>query len=217
MGERWFYLHALLEGLLVGIPFCLSLGPVMFAIIQNSIEHGRFVGFMLTLGVVVADLFLLFIIFSGVENLLPAETNFRIPAQIAGSLLLLGIALNNILRKSRTSYQSTGRKTRWLYLGMGFSINFLNPTNWVSWLAIITYASQILDYNEYQRLNLFAGIILSILGTETAISFAAHRLKQWLTPLIMRRIHLGTGLIFGAFGLLLLFQSLRFLLKAVQP
>ena len=60
MGERWFYFQTILEGLLIGIPFCLSLGPVMFSVIQNSIEHGRFVGFMLTLGVVVADILLLF-------------------------------------------------------------------------------------------------------------------------------------------------------------
>jgi threonine/homoserine/homoserine lactone efflux protein len=181
----------------------------MFSIIQNSIEHGRFVGFMLTLGVVIADILLLVLTFSGVENLLPAEINFRLPAQIIGGLLLLGMALNNILRKSRASYQSTGRKTPWLYLGMGFSINFLNPTNWISWLAIIAYTSQVLDYNYYQSLNFFTGIVLSVLATETAISFAAHRIKRWLTPLIMRRIHLGTGLIFGGSGLYLLFQSLR--------
>jgi threonine/homoserine/homoserine lactone efflux protein len=209
MGERWFYFQTILEGLLIGIPFCLSLGPVMFSVIQNSIEHGRFVGFMLTLGVVVADILLLFIAFSGVENLLPSEFNFKLPAQIIGGLLLIGMALNNILRKSRASYQSTGHKTPWLYFGMGFSINFLNPTNWISWLAIITYTSQVLDYNVYQSMNFFGGIILSVLGTETAISITAHRLKRWLTPLIMRRIHLGTGLIFGGSGLYLLFQSLR--------
>jgi threonine/homoserine/homoserine lactone efflux protein len=101
MGERWFYLKTLFEGFLVGVPFCLGLGPVMFSIIQNSIEHGRFVGFMLTIGVVLADILLLVITFSGVESLLPAEINFRLPAQIIGGLLLLGMALNNILRKSR--------------------------------------------------------------------------------------------------------------------
>ncbi|NBW32747.1 MAG: hypothetical protein EBR22_02195 [Cytophagia bacterium] len=215
MGERWFYFQTILEGLLIGIPFCLSLGPVMFSVIQNSIEHGRFVGFMLTLGVVVADILLLIIAFSGVENLLPSEINFRLPAQIIGGLLLLGMALNNILRKSRASYQSTGHKTPWLYLGMGFSLNFLNPTNWISWLAIITYTSQVLDYNVYQSMNFFGGIILSVLGTETAISFTAHRLKRWLTPLIMRRIHLGTGLVFGLSGLYLLGQSLRSLLGGI--
>jgi threonine/homoserine/homoserine lactone efflux protein len=206
MGERWFYLHTILEGLLVGIPFCLSLGPVMFSVIQNSIEHGRLVGFMLILGVVVADIFLLLTTFSGVENLMPADINFRLSAQIIGGLLLIGMALNNILRKSRASYQSSGHKTSWLYLGMGFSLNFFNPANWVSWLAIIAYTSQVLEYTYYQSLNFFGGIILSILVTETGISFAAHRIKQWLTPLIMRRIHLGTGIIFGVFGLYLLYR-----------
>ena len=206
MGERWFYLQTFFKGLLVGIPFCLSLGPVMFSIIQNSIEHGRLIGFMLILGVVVADIFLLLTTFSGVENLMPADINFRLSAQIIGGLLLIGMALNNILRKSRASYQSSGRKTNWLYLGMGFSLNFFNPANWVSWLAIITYTSQVLEYTYYQSLNFFGGIILSILVTETGISFAAHRIKQWLTPLIMRRIHLGTGIIFGVFGLYLLYR-----------
>ncbi|MEY3574101.1 MAG: hypothetical protein RLZZ617_699 [Bacteroidota bacterium] len=215
MGERWFYFQTILEGLLVGIPFCVSLGPVMFSIIQNSIENGRWVGFLITLGVVFADLFLLFITFSGVESLLPAELNFRNPAQIIGGLLLLGMGLNNILRKSRASYQSTGRKTSWLYLGMGFSLNFFNPTNWISWLAIITYTSQVLDYSFYQSLNFFGGIILSILITETGISFAAHRIKRLLTPLIMRKIHLGTGLIFGVSGLYLLGQSVWSLLKGL--
>ncbi|MFM7589111.1 MAG: LysE family translocator [Bacteroidota bacterium] len=206
MGERWFYLQTFFEGLLVGIPFCISLGPVMFSIIQNSIEHGRLIGFMLILGVVVADIFLLLITFSGVENLMPADINFRLSAHIIGGLLLIGMALNNILRKSRASYQSSGRKTIWLYLGMGFSLNFFNPANWVSWLAIIAYTSQVLEYTYYQSLNFFGGIILSILVTETGISFAAHRIKQWLTPLIMRRIHLGTGIIFGVFGLYLLYR-----------
>ncbi|MFM7288629.1 MAG: LysE family transporter, partial [Bacteroidota bacterium] len=91
-------------------------------------------------------------------------------------------------------------------VGMGFSINFLNPTNWISWLAIIAYASQVLDYNFYQNMNFFGGIVVSVLATETAIAFAAHRIKKWLKPLIMRRIHLGTGLVFGGFGLYLLYR-----------
>ncbi len=209
MDEQWFYLIVLIEGLLVGIPFCLSLGPVMFSVIQNSIEHGRWVGFMLILGVVVADILLLLISLSGIENLLPADFNFRIPAQVIGGLLLLGMALNNILRKSRATYQSSGRKSSLLYLGMGFTLNFFNPTNWISWLAIITYTSQVLEYNYYQSLNFFGGVIMSILITETGIAFAAHRIKQWLTPLIMRRIHLGTGIVFGVFGIYLLLQSAR--------
>ena len=206
MVERWFYLHTILEGLLVGIPFCLSLGPVMFSVIQNSIEHGRLVGFMLAVGVVIADILLLGITFSGVENLIPGELNYRMPAQIIGGLLLIGMSLNNILRKSRASYQSVGHRSLWLYVGMGFSINFLNPTNWISWLAIIAYASQVLEYNLYQSMNFFGGIVVSVLATETAIAFAAHRIKKWLTPLIMRRIHLGTGLVFGVSGLYLLYR-----------
>ncbi|MFM7379882.1 MAG: hypothetical protein ACKO2X_02100, partial [Bacteroidota bacterium] len=71
MGERWFYLQTFFEGLLVGIPFCLSLGPVMFSIIQNSIEHGRLVGFMLAVGVVIADILLLGIKFSTPEKVIP--------------------------------------------------------------------------------------------------------------------------------------------------
>ena len=117
MVERWFYLHTILEGLLVGIPFCLSLGPVMFSVIQNSIEHGRLVGFMLAVGVVIADILLLGITFSGVENLIPGDLNYRIPAQIIGGLLLIGMSLNNILRKSRASYQSVGHRSLWLYVG----------------------------------------------------------------------------------------------------
>jgi threonine/homoserine/homoserine lactone efflux protein len=89
---------------------------------------------------------------------------------------------------------------------MGFSINFLNPTNWISWFAIIAYASQVLDYNFYQSLNFFGGIVISVLVTETSIAFAAHRIKKWLTPLIMRRIHLGTGIVFGVSGIYLLYR-----------
>lgn len=209
MAEPWFYLKPFLEGLLIGIPFCISLGPVMFSVIQNSIEHGRVVGFVLAVGVVIADILLLTITFSGIESLFPGEINYRIPAQIIGGLLLLGMGLNNILRKASATYQSTGHRSLWLYLGMGFGINFLNPTNWISWLAIIAYASQILEHYFYQNLSFFGGIIFSILATETGIAFAAHRIKQWLTPLIIRRVHLGTGVIFGAFGLYLLVQSLK--------
>jgi len=188
----------------------------MFSVIQNSIEHGRLVGFMLILGVVVADIFLLLITFSGVVNLMPTDINFRLSAHIIGGLLLLGIALNNILRKSKAAYQNSGRKTSWLYLGMGFSLNFFNPTNWISWLAIITYTSQVLEYTYYQSLNFFGGIILSILITETGISLAAHRVKQWLTPLIMRRIHLCTGIVFGICGVYLLFQSIQVFLVGLS-
>jgi threonine/homoserine/homoserine lactone efflux protein len=209
MAEPWFSLSTFLEGLLIGIPFCVSLGPVMFSVIQNSIEHGRLVAFMLVLGVVFADILLLIITLSGIESLIPAEINYRLPAQIIGGLLLLGMSLNNILRKASVSYQSAGHQSLWLYVGMGFGINFLNPTNWISWLAIIAYASQVLEYNFYQNISFLGGIVVSVLATETVIAFAAHRIKKWLTPMIMRGIHLGVGILFGTFGLYLLIQGGR--------
>jgi threonine/homoserine/homoserine lactone efflux protein len=214
MAEAWTYLPLALEGFLLGIPFCLGLGPVMFSVIQNSIEHGRLVGFVFILGVILADLLLLAITFSGISSLVPPAIDLTNGATLAGGLLLLGMGLYNILRKAQASYQSQGHRTLWLYFVMGFGINFLNPTNWISWLAIMTYASQVMKLNFVEQSYFCLGIVGGVLSTETGISMAAHQLKKWLTPLVMRRIHLTTGLVFGGTGLYLIFQVLRRLVLA---
>ena len=134
-------LAPIFKGLLLGLILSISLGPVIFAILKQSITNGRKAGYIFVAGVSTSDIALLLIanIFTSIFLLVLDHKAFIAMAG-AGFLLLLGL-YTLFFKKIKIEYDEKGEEKVFRkrdYLGIyisGFLMNTLNPSVFIFWFA----------------------------------------------------------------------------------
>jgi len=203
----WKYFSSIVEGFLIGIPMSFALGPVFFTLIQNSIENGLKSALYIALGVIIADLFLLFLAFSGVQYLVPDGGSVEFWVQILGAALLILLGLNNLFKKTTAKYVSSKYKNGLYFMANGFALNALNPANFFAWVAVISYAEKVAKFNPNQHVLFYIGVLIAVFSTEMFISISAHKLKKILNDRVIHYINVATGIIFIGFGIFLVSKA----------
>jgi threonine/homoserine/homoserine lactone efflux protein len=133
---------ALLKGLAISLLLIFSVGPVIFTIIKQSINHGRRGGFSFIFGVWISDAIWV-ILSNGFSEAIKTLLHFKIPIGIAGCIFLIGMGIYYAFIKKiepRRQLEPTkiagdvitpaGKKTNYFaILSSGFIINTLNRRN----------------------------------------------------------------------------------------
>lgn len=160
--------QALLSGLTLGLILVISVGPVVFTIIKQSLNNGREGGFSFIAGVWLSDIVLI-VISNAFSELVTDALEYRRTLGIIGSvfLIIMGvfyvffkkIKLHNpeggILRFSRTEIAKI--------FSSGFFINTLNPNVFLFWLGTATaFASK---YTFDQRVLIFVVCLTVNMGS----------------------------------------------------
>ena len=84
--------EALLKGLAMGLLLAISVGPVIFTIIKQSINNGREGGFSFVAGVWLSDL--LWVLLSNIfSEFVTRLLDFRKPIGVTGSLFLISMGV----------------------------------------------------------------------------------------------------------------------------
>src|SRR6476659_1110222 len=83
---------ALIKGLAIGLLLIFSVGPVIFTIIKQSINHGRRGGFSFIIGVWISDIIWV-ILSNGFSEAIKTLLNFKIPIGIGGCDFLIGMGI----------------------------------------------------------------------------------------------------------------------------
>lgn len=75
----------LLKGLILGVILSISVGPVIFAIIKQSINNGHKAGYLFVAGVSASDITLVLVcnFFTGLFN---TALSYKTPIAVAGSI-----------------------------------------------------------------------------------------------------------------------------------
>ncbi len=171
-------IEALLKGLAISLLLIFSVGPVIFTIIKQSINHGRRGGFSFVAGVWLSDIIwvMLSVSFSeAVKTLL----HFKIPIGIAGCCFLISMGIYFVFIKKIKPRQTqepveiagdeitpTGKKTNYFAIfTSGFIINTLNPaviSFWVimaaSLASVYTFNHQIIIFCTCLGINILADV-----------------------------------------------------------
>jgi hypothetical protein len=91
-------IEAILKGLAMGLLLVISVGPVIFTVIKQSINNGRGGGFSFVVGVWISD-FLLVILSNLFSELVTTIMDFKMQIGIAGSTFLIGMGIFYIFFK----------------------------------------------------------------------------------------------------------------------
>lgn len=209
----------LLKGLVLGIFLAISVGPVIFAILKQSINHGHKAGYYFVAGISVSDITLVLIcnFFTGLFN---QALNHRTFIAVAGSIFLVVMGVytlffkkvktdedNNIIEKNFKAHHFVG-----LFVS-GFFINILNPgvfIFWFAWTAAILADSQTAPHPLEYRAIVFGTCLLFVLLTDIAKVALASRLRSKLTPKILVTINRISGIILIGFGVALCWGILAY-------
>ena len=83
---------ALLKGLALGLLLSISVGPVIFSIIKQSINHGHKGGFAFIGGVSASDITIV-IISNFFTQMFDNLLEYKVPIGLVGSALLIGLGV----------------------------------------------------------------------------------------------------------------------------
>lgn len=204
--------EAILKGLGLGLVLALSVGPVIFSVIKQSINKGQRGGFAFVTGVWVSDVFL--IVLSNMFTELVSELlRFRNIIGYTGSLFLFGLGVYYILFKKVDSSPGDAVEQNGLSTSdyaktvlSGFLINTLNPSVFLFWLINATAFAAVHDMTE--RIIIFGVCLLVNVVADTAKVIMAGGIRNRLNAGNIRLINRVSGTILVVFGIALLYGTL---------
>lgn len=201
---------ALLKGIALGFMLSISVGPVIFSIIKQSLNNGHKGGFSFVAGVSASDIALVLVsqLFTELfTNLLDFKTQIGVGGSIL--LIILGVYVfffKKVKVNAEGVHLITMRKRDMLKIFLsGFFMNALNPAVIAFWLVV---ATSVLDMNFEYRIIMFTTCLVFVLLADIAKVFLAGRLRTKLTPHNIHIINKISGLILVGFGVALIIGTL---------
>ncbi|OYU56833.1 MAG: lysine transporter LysE [Chitinophagaceae bacterium BSSC1] len=210
---------AIIKGLGLGVLLAISVGPVIFAILKQSINNGHKAGYIFVAGVSSSDIALL-LICNLFTSLFQSALAHQTLIAVSGSIFLIAVGIYTFFFKKvavdddNNLKEKVFRKRDWvaIYLS-GFFMNMLNPgvfIFWFVWSAAIladsvTYANPI----QY-RAVVFGTCLVFVLLTDILKVMLAGRLRPKMTPRNLHHINQLSGIILIGFGIALCWGVLQF-------
>ena len=215
---------AFIKGLAISLLLIFSVGPVIFTIIKQSINHGRRGGFSFIIGVWISDLIWV-VLSNGFSEAIKVLLDFKIPIGIGGCIFLIGMGIYFAFIKkieprrlqepvilAGDEYTLTGRKTNYFaIMSSGFIINTLNPAIISFW--VIMAESRASVYSLYDRIIIFSTCLgvnmLADVGKVMGAGYIGNRLSDRVI-LIINRV---SGVLYLIFGFVILAGIIYTLIK----
>ena len=200
----------LLQGILMGLTLAIMVGPIIFALVETSLNRGIVGGLIVGSGIWISDILFIVLVFTGfayVENVIKLP-DFEFYGSVVGGVILLAIGIGMVLsnqidrQQSPQTFRDKAKDHASLWL-KGFLVNTVNPFTLFFWVGVVSNG---LGYEEFTFETVgsfFIGLMVTIIITDALKVFLAARVRKLLTEkaiLNMRKIS-GLALILFGIGL----------------
>jgi threonine/homoserine/homoserine lactone efflux protein len=203
-------LEALLKGITFGLLLSISVGPVLFSIIKQSLNNGHRGGFVFVTGVSASDISLVLVsnIFTQLFNSLKV---YKTEVGIAGCAFLVSLGIYflffkkiKINEEGKQIFKFRKRDYAQIFLS-GYFMNTLNPAVFIFW---ITTSTAVINHNIQQRIIIFTTCLIWMLGADILKVMLAGKIRNRLTPHNIHILNRINGLILIVFGIALIWGLL---------
>lgn len=198
------------EGIQVGLVLALLVGPLLLVLIQASLERGTLAGLAAALGIWISDFLFIAVVYYGLSQLerLVKWSGFEVTLGTAGALLLIGFGIGTLLSARKALDRPAGRllTSRAGYGKLfvkGFLVNTVNPFTVFFWISISGAMVIKRDLPASDAYLFYAGILGTILVTDTAKIVAARFIRNRLRPVHFMWVRRVAGLALLVFGIVL--------------
>ena len=215
---------AFVKGLAISLLLIFSVGPVIFTIIKQSINHGRSGGFAFVAGVWLSDI--VWVVLSnsfseGIKSLL----NFKIPIGIGGCCFLIAMGIYYTFFKKIVPRQlqepaeiagdvitPQGKKTNYFAIfSSGFIINTLNPGVISFWVFMAASLASV--YSMESRVIIFTTCLAMNILADTGKVMGAGAIRHKLSDRNILLINRISGILYLSFGGVILTGIIYTLMK----
>jgi threonine/homoserine/homoserine lactone efflux protein len=201
--------EAILKGLGLGMILALSVGPVIFTILKQSINNGHRGGFSFVAGVWISDLFLV-LLSNLFTELVQQLMTFKAMIAYIGSAFLVGMGIYYVffkkVRLKSEIFQEIPSFSKADFARSalsGFFINTLNPSVIFFWLINATAFAA--SHSISERVIIFSVCLgLNMLADVLKVMMAG-KIRDKLTAQTIGIINKVSGSILVIFGLSLLY------------
>ncbi len=208
-------IQAIIKGFLMGMLLVISVGPVIFTIIKQSINNGKEGGFSFVSGVWVSDL--VWVMLSNLfSEFVTTLLDFKKPIGIAGSVFLISMGVFYLFfKKVKLHPQDINlpplQGSDHLKLAFqGFLVNTLNPGVIAFWLTSVTAIA--ITHTIKERIIIFGTCLIINMSADVGKVILAGKLRSKLTLHNIRLINRISGFILLCFGTVL-FTGVVFFMK----
>jgi len=210
----------ILKGVLLGFILSISIGPVIFAIIKQSLTNGKRSGYAFVAGVSSSDFILLFIcnFFTSLFNLVLSHKS-TIALAGAGFLFLMGL-YTLFFKKMKLenmgidgAHKTVSIKNLLSSYFSGFLMNTLNPSVflfWFAWTAAINTSADDTPNPVQYKLIVFGTCLGFVLLSDLLKVALAGKLRPKLTLHNMIIINRVSGIIILVFSAALFYGALHY-------
>ena len=197
----------------MGLILSISVGPIIFAIIRQSVINGHKNGLFFVLGVSVSDITVV-VICNFFSSLFDSAMAHEKIIGIVGSIFLFIIGIYNLFfKKAITDHEmmkAGNKQTSSALLSSFFSgylMNILNPGVFIFWFAAsatLLTTSQASGHPLRYRFTAFAVCLAFVLAFDILKVFLSGKIRNRLTPHNVHLINRLSGLIMVVFACVLL-------------
>jgi threonine/homoserine/homoserine lactone efflux protein len=204
-------IEAFIKGIGLGLLLSISVGPILFSIIKQSLNNGHKGGMAFVIGVSASDITLVLV--SNVFTQLFAELNqYRVQIGIAGCIFLVSMGIYFIFfKKIQVSQEGKQvilqfRKRDYAKMVLsGFLMNTLSPACILFW---ITWSTAFIVHSIQQRIVIFTTCLVLVLALDVAKVMLAGKIRNRLTPHNIHILNRINGAILVVFGIALIWGLL---------
>jgi threonine/homoserine/homoserine lactone efflux protein len=199
-------IEAILKGLTFGLLLSISVGPVLFSIVKQSLNNGHRGGLTFVFGVSASDITLVLVsnIFTELFNSLK---EYKTQVGIAGCIFLVSTGVYFLFFKKvkvneegKQVFKFRKRDYARIFFS-GYFMNTLNPSVFIFWI----YASTaVITHTVRERIFVFVTCLVWMLGADILKVFLAGKIRNRLTPRNIHMLNRANGLLLIIFGVALI-------------
>jgi threonine/homoserine/homoserine lactone efflux protein len=207
-------MESVLKGLALGFVLALSVGPIIFTIIKQSLDNGHKGGFSFVAGVWVSDIILV-VLSNSLTVLVSKMLEHSKVIAFCGGGFLIAMGVYFVFFKKVTLAKEGGngearfrKRDMARVFASGFIINTLNPGVIFFWLGNATVLS--LSHTLRERIVIFSVCLLVNMSADVGKVMMAGRLRSKLTIRTLSIVNRIAGIILIGFGMALLWDVIVF-------
>jgi threonine/homoserine/homoserine lactone efflux protein len=203
-------IEAIIKGLTFGLLLSISVGPVLFSIVKQSLNNGHKGGLTFVFGVSASDITLVLVsnIFTRLFDSLKV---YKTEVGIGGCIFLVTTGVFFLFFKKvkvdeegKQVFKFRRRDYVRIFLS-GYFMNTLNPSVFIFWIWAST---AVINHTIQERAIVFITCLLWMLGADILKVFLAAKIRNRLTPHNIHILNRINGLLLIIFGIALIWGLL---------